>query len=152
MGTFSVAVALPDRSRIQALVDTGATFSKLPAPLLRRLHVKPDSSTRVELGDGRRIRRQVGYVRLGIVRKRALVPVMFGGKDEEPIIGATTLEILGLAPDPVHRVLKESSQSRSPSAVDRVGGVTYEGPLAAANEAAVGSCPGSPTWPDAILE
>ena len=99
---------LPDRSRVRALVDTGATFSKLPSAGLRRLHVRPDFETRVELGDGRRIRRRVGYVRLGLGRKRAPVPVMFGGRGEEPLVGPTTLEILGLAPDPVHRRLVES--------------------------------------------
>ena len=109
MGTFTVQVSLPDRSRVRALVDTGATFSKLPSSVLRRLGVRPDFETRVELGDGRRIRRQVGYVRLGVAGKRAPVPVMFGGRGEEPLVGATTLEILGLAPDPVHRRLVESS-------------------------------------------
>ncbi|MBI4700422.1 MAG: aspartyl protease family protein [Deltaproteobacteria bacterium] len=108
MGTFSVAVRLPDKSRIDALVDTGATFSKLPSSVLARLGVEPDFSTLVELGDGRRLRRRVGYVRLGLGRKQALVPVMFGRAGEEPLVGATTLEILGLAPDPVRRTLGES--------------------------------------------
>ncbi len=108
MGTFTVAMRLPDGSDLGALVDTGATFSKLPAKLLRRLGVRPDFKTTVELGDGRLIRRQVGYVRLGLGRKRAPVPVMFGGSREETLVGATTLEILGLAPDPVRRRLVES--------------------------------------------
>ena len=108
MGTFTVTVGLPGRKKVDALVDTGATFSKLPAPLLRRLGIEPDFATKVELGDGRIIRREVGYVRLTLGRKSALVPVMFGGRDEEPLVGATTLEILGLAPDPLHRRLRES--------------------------------------------
>jgi predicted aspartyl protease len=108
VGTFSVQLRLPDRSRVDALVDTGATFSKLPSELLRRIGVKPDFATVVELGDGRRLRRRVGYVRVGLLRKRALVPVMFGGRGEEPLVGATTLEIMGLAPDPVRKRLTES--------------------------------------------
>lgn len=92
---------------MDALVDTGATFSKLPSALLRRIGVKPDFATVVELGDGRRLRRRVGYVRVGLLRKRALVPVMFGGRGEERLVGATTLEIMGLAPDPVRKRLTE---------------------------------------------
>jgi predicted aspartyl protease len=108
MGTFTVAMGLPDGTDLSALVDTGATFSKLPAKVLRRLGVRPDFATTVELGDGRLIRRRVGYVRLSLGRKQAPVPVMFGGSREEALVGATTLEILGLAPDPVRRRLVES--------------------------------------------
>ena len=108
MGTFTVAAQLPDGTELDALVDTGATFSKLPIKVLRRLGVRADFQTTVELGDGRNIRQKVGYLRLGLARKRAPVPVMFGGSNEEPLIGATTLEILGLSPDPVRRRLVEA--------------------------------------------
>ncbi|MGH7858597.1 MAG: aspartyl protease family protein [Candidatus Binatia bacterium] len=119
MGTFTVRVALPDGSDIEALVDTGATFSKLPSGVLRRLGVPSDFETTVELGDGRLIRRKVGYVRLGLGRRRAPVPVMFGGSREEPLVGATTLEILGFRPDPVRLRLVEArhleiSERRAP--------------------------------------
>jgi aspartyl protease family protein len=120
MGTFTVAMRLPDGSDLDALVDTGATFSKLPARLLRRLGVRPDFKTTVELGDGRLIPRQVGYVRLGLGHKRVPVPLTFGSSRAERLLGATTLEILGLAPDPVHSRLVESrhlemSEVRRPS-------------------------------------
>ena len=105
MGTFTVSVGLPGRRKIEALVDTGATFSKIPAPELRKLGIKPEFQTIVELGDGRKIKRKVGYVRLSIARKTAPVPVIFGGKNERALIGATTLEILGLAPDPKKKAL-----------------------------------------------
>lgn len=108
VGTFTARVTLPDRTALDALVDTGATFSKIPARILRRLKVRPDFSTRVELGDGRRIRRNVGYLRVAVGAKRALVPVIFAKDREEPLLGATTLEILGLAPDPLRRTLVES--------------------------------------------
>ena len=107
-GTFTVPVGLPDGTDLDALVDTGATLSKLPAKVLRRLGVRPDFSTTVELGGGRLIRRKVGCARLSLGRKRAPVPVMFGGAGEEALVGATTLEILGLTPDPVRRRLIES--------------------------------------------
>ena len=108
MGTFSVPVKLlPQNIEVVALVDTGATFSKVPAHLLRKLKVKVDFKRRVELGDGRIVERRVGYVRLMLHGKKGLVPVMFGSKGERPLVGATTLEILGLMVDPTKQTLVE---------------------------------------------
>jgi predicted aspartyl protease len=107
MGTFSVIVSLPKGYKIEALVDTGATFSKLPARILRKLRVHFPFNTIVELGNGRKIRRKAGYIKIKLAGKSALVPVMFGKKSELPLIGATTLEILGLIPDPIKKTLVE---------------------------------------------
>lgn len=74
MVTFSVTVKLlPQKIDVIALVDTGATFSKVPAHLLRRLKVKVDFKRKVELGDGRIVERKVGYVRLMLHGKKGLV-------------------------------------------------------------------------------
>jgi predicted aspartyl protease len=108
VGTFYVDAVLPGRKSVRALVDTGATFSKLPAGLLRALKVAPAFITKVKRGDGRIVSRKVGYVSVKLNGHSAPVPVMFGGRAETALIGATTLEILGLAADPVRRVLVES--------------------------------------------
>lgn len=108
MGTFSVNIKLPKNYKVEALVDTGATFSKLPSDILKKIGVEPSFNTKVELGDGRRIKRKVGYVRIRLAGKSAPVPIMFGNKGERPLIGATTLEILGLVPEPRKKVLLES--------------------------------------------
>lgn len=109
MGTFAVEIELlPKKIRLTALVDTGATFSKIPSEILKTLGVRAEFKTKVELGNGRRIERKVGYVKIKLNGKTASVPVVFSGKGERPLIGATTLEILGLIPDPRKKVLVES--------------------------------------------
>ncbi|MFQ6093943.1 MAG: aspartyl protease family protein [bacterium] len=108
MGTFNVIVALPKRQKIGTLVDTGATFSKFSQELLHKLSVKTSFKTNVELGDGRRVERKVGYVQVSIAGRSAPVPVVFGRKRERAVIGATTLEILDLIPDPRKKILIES--------------------------------------------
>jgi len=107
MGTFFVEAGLPQNITVKALVDTGATFSKIPSDVLKKLHVKAEFETTIELGDGRRIKRKVGYVKITLNGKSAPVPVVFGKKNERPLIGATTLEILGLIPDPQKKILHE---------------------------------------------
>lgn len=108
VGTFYVTATLANKGRVKALVDTGATFSKMPSNLLKKLKVQSAFSTKVKLGDGRIVSRRVGYVGLKLDGHAAPVPVMFGSRTETPLIGATTLEILGLAADPVRKVLVES--------------------------------------------
>ena len=108
MGTFYVTAILGKKKRMRALVDTGATFSKVPGATLKKLRIKSAFSTKVQLGDGSVVSREVGYVTLKLNGRAAPVPVMFGNKGKVPLIGATTLEILGLAVDPVRKALIES--------------------------------------------
>jgi predicted aspartyl protease len=108
MGTFYVKATLASKASVEALVDTGATHSKMPIDVLRSLKIRPSFSVKVQLGDGRIVSRKVGYVTMRLDGRSAPVPVMFGKSGETPLIGATTLEILGLAVDPVKMKLTES--------------------------------------------
>ncbi|HKZ64498.1 MAG TPA: aspartyl protease family protein [Thermoplasmata archaeon] len=105
MGTFAVQVRLPDGREAEVFVDTGATFSKLPARDLESLGVQPSFEVEVELGDGTVARRDVGYVELEVQERRRIVPVAFGGVGERSLLGATALEILGFAVDPSRQEL-----------------------------------------------
>ena len=65
MGTFSVPIEIgnPDGTQyetIRALVDTGASYTTVPAPLLRELEVPVHDQVAFILADDRRIRRDVG--------------------------------------------------------------------------------------------
>ena len=58
MGTFSVDVEIGDPQGrefvvVNALVDTGATYTALPESLLNRLGVRPRADRRFRLADGR---------------------------------------------------------------------------------------------------
>ena len=65
MGTFQVAIEVgdPDGQRyetVEALVDSGATYTTMPASLLSRLGVSPHSKRTFVLADGTRIERDFG--------------------------------------------------------------------------------------------
>jgi predicted aspartyl protease len=111
MGIFDVTLQIanpisPDRvSSIQLMVDTGATLMSLPRPLLESLGIAPVMSRMFILGDGRRVRRETGSVLATMNGVTMPIPVMFAEGDDAPVLGATTLEILGFAADPIERKL-----------------------------------------------
>ena len=106
MGNFHVAMEVGDTQGLryepmQALVDSGATYNILPAPLLRRLGVRPTESGSFILAAGRRIQRHMGQTWVRLDGREYIAPVVFGGADTQPILGAVTLEIFRLGIDPV---------------------------------------------------
>ena len=106
MGVFNcqVSVCSLDRGQpreIDATVDTAATYTMLPTPLLRELGISPARKGVFEMGDGRRVEMDVGNAWVAINGTEAPSPVIFGGDDTAPLLGAVTLEILQLAVDPV---------------------------------------------------
>jgi len=111
MGVFEVSVIVanpgaPERSAtISLLVDTGATLSWLPRHLLESLGVSPVSRLAFVLADGRRLEREVGGVLLTLDKRTLPIPVAFAEPGEEAVLGATALEALGFAVDPVEKKL-----------------------------------------------
>lgn len=105
MGIFSQRVRLDsmDRERsaeVDALVDTGAFYTLLPAKLLKELEVEPFDTYTLELADGRLVDHDVGLAVITIGERSAPSAVLFGDDDVEPLLGAFTLEALMLAVDP----------------------------------------------------
>ena len=111
MGRFEVTVtvantASPERSTdVSLLVDTGATVSCLPRSVLEGLGVRTVSRSRFLLPDGRRIERETGVVLFHFDGRVAGAPVMFAESGDAGVLGATALEALGLAVDPVKQRL-----------------------------------------------
>ncbi len=106
MGTFYVTLMVADRFReryvhVDALVDTGSTFTSLPESLLDDLGIERENTGRFELADNRVVEYPIGETRLRLENQEGTVRVMFAPDDEIPLIGATTLEILMLGIDPV---------------------------------------------------
>ena len=65
MGSFRFSIAIGDPQGqeyepIDALVDTGATYTTLPGSLLRRLEVVPHERAEFELADGSILERDIG--------------------------------------------------------------------------------------------
>ena len=110
MGTFHETIGLAARpggppEEIAALVDTGATYTLVPAPILRRLGVEPIRRQTFLIADGSRVEREVGWLLVRIGGEESPTVVVFGDEDAEPLLGAVTLEEFGLGVDPVRRRL-----------------------------------------------
>lgn len=110
MGTFHVTITVGDPlgkqwETVDALVDTGATYTWLPRPILERLGLVPAFSFPFVLADGRRIEREMAETRVRLDGQIRTTLVVFGDEGTEPLLGAYTLEGFGLAPDPVNRRL-----------------------------------------------
>jgi predicted aspartyl protease len=110
MGTFRVRLGIGDQqgqryTDVETLVDTGATYTTLPAGLLRDLGVQPRERAEFEMADGRIIERQIGYTWVRFDGRSGIVPVVFAEEGAEALLGAVTLEVLRLGVDPVRRQL-----------------------------------------------
>lgn len=110
MGTFRVSVDLAHlgggpSERLQALVDTGATYTWVPADILARLGIEPTQQRRFVLADGREVLYGVAWASVRIGGQQEPTMVVFGDPGSEPLLGVFTLEGFGLAADPVNRRL-----------------------------------------------
>ena len=110
MGTFSVPIEViaADGSRsvpVDALVDTGSTYTCLPDTLLRDLGISPVRRIRTELADGRIVEDGIGEARVRVEGVEATTIVVFAGAGAPTLLGAYTLEGALLAVDPVEQKL-----------------------------------------------
>ena len=110
MGTFSVSIQIGDLAgeqfvEVQALVDTGSTYTVLPKELLEQLGIKQEGQRSFELGDDRLVEYPIGYARMRLGEDQTIVLVVFGPEGIAPLLGATALENLSLAVDPIHQRL-----------------------------------------------
>ena len=109
MGTFTVPLTVgnPDsaaQETVEALVDTGATFSVMPASLLRRLGIEPTRTRRLRFANGQVEERQTGMAFFEVDGIDCEAMVVFGPEDLH-LLGATTLEALLLIVDPINKRL-----------------------------------------------
>ena len=110
MGTFRYPVEIGNPSGTQfelvnPMVDTGATYSFMPASMLERLEVEPMETVEFILADGSRIKLDIGEAPIRAAGRQAATIVVFGEEDSMPLLGAYALEGLRLAVDPFNRRL-----------------------------------------------
>ena len=109
MGVIRIEVGLGGKRevRAQALVDTGATFTVIPANIARKVGLKLLAPVKVQLADGstRRMPAATAMIRVNGRRSPATVLISPSG---EVLLGAETLEVLGLSVDPKRRRLRAS--------------------------------------------
>ena len=109
MGTFTVPLTVgnPDSAAletVEALVDTGATFSVMPASMLLRLGIEPTRTRRLRFTNGQVEERQTGMAFFEVDGIDCEAMVVFGPEDLH-LLGATTLEALLLIVDPINKQL-----------------------------------------------
>ena len=93
------------KATVNFLIDSGAVYSLVPASTLKQLGIRPYRKVDFSLADGTTITRQVGDAYFEFQGQGGAAPVIFGEKGDEPLLGATTLESIGLMLDPFKRRL-----------------------------------------------
>jgi len=98
-----------DPSKMRLLefkVDSGAIYSVAPASVLDELGIQPISEEKYWLANGERITRKRGIAFFKYGDKVGGADIVFGEEGDSNLLGATTLESLGLALDPLRREVK----------------------------------------------
>jgi len=100
--------ANPERTEtVEALVDSGAVYSVIPAPVLDRLGIRPITEQSFRLADGSKILRRKGIAYFKYGERVGGADVIFGEEGDSNLLGALTLEALALSLDPLRRELRE---------------------------------------------
>ena len=99
--------ASPDITEpIEFLIDSGAIYSVVPSDVLNRLGIRPLVEQEFRLADGTKITRRKGVALFKYGERVGGADVIFGEEGDSVLLGAFTLEALGLALDPLRRELK----------------------------------------------
>ena len=106
MGTFTVPIQVGDSNGrafvdIQALVDTGSTYTSIPAGILSGLGVEVIERHPFELADESVVEYGIGQATIRLDGRERTVVVVFMPDSSSPLLGATTLEMFSLGVDPV---------------------------------------------------
>lgn len=92
--------------KVEFLIDSGAIYSVVPTPMLERLAIKPVTEQQFRLADGSKVVRKKGIALFRYGERVGGADVIFGEEDDSTLLGAFTLEALGLSLDPLRRELK----------------------------------------------
>ena len=111
MGLFTVPATLSNpidserRLVLDLIVDTGAVYTMLPAPVVQELGLEMPRERRVVLANGEHVTYRVGIVDLELQGEEWPTFFLEGPPDSLALLGAFTLEGFALAPDPVNKRL-----------------------------------------------
>ncbi len=118
MNPFTVDIEVRDLAGqrfagLQAMADTGATTTVIPASVLGELGMSPTQRQTFEYADGRKVDLDVAPASVRVEGRETITWVIFGEDGTGTLLGAYTLEgaFLGVDPYnqkliPVHGVLK----------------------------------------------
>jgi clan AA aspartic protease len=95
-----------ETEKLEFLIDSGAIYSVVPREILERLEIRPLTRQEFRLADGSKIARDKGIALFKYQDQVGGADVIFGEPGDSILLGAFTLEALGLALDPLRRELK----------------------------------------------
>ncbi len=110
LGILRIEIGIGDAERehwttLEALVDTGASITAVPASVLRDLGVEPTMRRRFESAHGVSREMEVGQTWVSVEGEEILTYVLFNDEGTTPLLGALALEMAFLGVDPVHQKL-----------------------------------------------
>lgn len=91
---------------IEFLIDSGAVYSVVSSEVLEKIGIKPLKEEEFRCADGSKIIRKKGVAIFKYNDRIGGADVIFGEKGDANLLGALTLEALGLSLDPLKRELK----------------------------------------------
>ncbi len=94
------------QATVRFLVDSGATYTLLPHKVWKAIGLSPKRSLTFTLADGTTIERKVSECHISLPEGEGHTPVILGKPGDEALLGAVTLEILGLVLNPFTRTLQ----------------------------------------------
>ena len=92
--------------KIDFLIDSGAVYSVVPIPILENLGIKPLAEEEFRLADGTKVVRKKGIALFRYGERVGGADVIFGEDGDQKLLGALTLEALGLILNPLKRELR----------------------------------------------
>jgi clan AA aspartic protease len=90
---------------IEFLIDSGAIYSVVPKKIIEELGIQPIGEQVFRLADGTKIVRKKGIAYFKYKENVGGADVIFGEENDSELLGAFTLEALGLGLDPLRREL-----------------------------------------------
>jgi predicted aspartyl protease len=110
MGSFNVEFEIGDLAgerwlRLEGLVDTGSTYTRVPRDTLDTLAIQPQVKREFETADGRVISRDLAVVQARLDGEMLPTLVVFADPGDSVLLGVVTLEEFGLGVDTVNRKL-----------------------------------------------
>lgn len=90
---------------VEFLIDSGAVYSVVPGAILDSLEIEPYREMSFALADGTSVKRRVASAYFEFEGEGGPAPVVYGEEGDSALLGATTLESLGLVLNPFTRTL-----------------------------------------------
>lgn len=107
--TLKVKIANPTKptvfEEVLFMVDSGAVYSVVDGNVLKKLGIRPTREKEFLLANGDAIKRKMADAVYFYGSEKGHAPVIFGEKGDCNLLGAVTLEALGVILDPIRRQL-----------------------------------------------